>query len=353
LLENSPVLVIFGHYWQIPKLNITNPDLMVKFYSSFGGPRRSSSELKRERRENPDTIHVLYTGEPPTVFPQISNQDFVGKYDAIASFRHSDEFFAPYEQFPNAFFSISQAKSDPQFRKSAAHVLAAFVARNCNAKSQRQMFVAGLMKHGVKIDAPGKCLNNKKAPKLRRRGRDTDDYIMVDINRQYKFGFAIESNLCEDYISEKLWNSVRAGVIPIVLSVSRDGKMYPDYSKVFPKDADHPASDSFINLADFKNGRDAAEYLKRVASNETLYRSFQWYRYVSKNKQKTIKNELLSRPFYSDRVTPSPTGDVDQLNMCQFAKVAMTFDLMKEETTRAKPLDVEKSCGAKYQWEDF
>ena len=60
------------------------------------------------------------------------------------------------------------------------------------------------------------------------------------------------------YITEKPWNALNVGMIPIVHGLG-------DYAKALPPH-------SYIDVRDFKHPGILAGYLKRVALNETLYK---------------------------------------------------------------------------------
>ena len=50
---------------------------------------------------------------------------------------------------------------------------------------------------------------------------------------------------------------------------------------------------SYIDLADFPDARTAAAYINKVASNETLYRSYLWYRYADADLQAKVREWML------------------------------------------------------------
>ena len=77
----------------------------------------------------------------------------------------------------------------------------------------------------------------------------------------------MENSLCEDYITEKLYLAIHAGVIPIVYG----GLSKKDYLNVIPPH-------SFIYAEDFQTVEELAEYLKYLASNSTAYNSFFWWK---------------------------------------------------------------------------
>ena len=83
-----------------------------------------------------------------------------------------------------------------------------FVARNCNSRSHRESLVNKLIAAGVPVDSPSTCLNNVKVSQGLRRNKTM-------LMRKYAVYLAFENQIVDDYITEKLWDTFRAGVIPV------------------------------------------------------------------------------------------------------------------------------------------
>lgn len=75
----------------------------------------------------------------------------------------------------------------------------------------------------------------------------------------YYFYLAFENSICQDYITEKLWNhGYGHDVIPITLKRSIVERYVPPHS--------------FIAVDDFKTIRDLANYLKYLMNNLSAYK---------------------------------------------------------------------------------
>ena len=85
--------------------------------------------------------------------------------------------------------------------------------------------------------------------------------------KNYKFYLAMENSLCQDYITEKLFLAMHAGVLPIAYG----GLSKKDYLKVIPPH-------SFIYAEDFQSVQELADYLKILATNSTAYNSYFWWK---------------------------------------------------------------------------
>lgn len=96
-----------------------------------------------------------------------------------------------------------------------------------------------------------------------------------------KFYLSFENSIYQDYITEKLYNPLAVGTVPIVLGTLRE-----NYEKLV-------LGDSFIHVNDFASPKELADYLLLLDSNDDLYlKYFQWRKHY-----KVRKLELWSEPM--------------------------------------------------------
>ena len=70
--------------------------------------------------------------------------------------------------------------------------------------------------------------------------------------------------LTQDYITEKYFNILPFNIIPVMLNGANM--------------TNHAPFHSYINAEDFSSTKELAKYLKMVASNDTLFASYFWWR---------------------------------------------------------------------------
>ena len=131
--------------------------------------------------------------------------------------------------------------------------LAAWMVSHCDAPSLRQDYIRELSRH-MEIDIYGAC------------GKFfcSDDESCQKTISSYKFYLAFENSLCGEYVTEKLWRSLEWGIVPVVFGG------LDTYKLILP-------SNSYIDVSDFSSPKFLADYMMKVDSNETLYRSyFNW-----------------------------------------------------------------------------
>ncbi|CAF0897807.1 unnamed protein product [Adineta steineri] len=149
---------------------------------------------------------------------------------------------------------------------------------NCNTKSQRTQYMEQLMKY-IDVDNYGNCGSNKlPLPEhiIKIRGSnnhnssDRSSYnwqgVKLALAKEYLFTIAIENSLDFDYITEKLWQPLVAGSVPIYLGAPNIHDWLPCQT------------DCIIDLNKFKTPQDAAMHIKQVATNRTLYESYHKWR---------------------------------------------------------------------------
>ncbi|CAF0958930.1 unnamed protein product, partial [Brachionus calyciflorus] len=89
--------------------------------------------------------------------------------------------------------------------------------------------------------------------------------------KKYKFFLAFENSFCNEYITEKFFNTLQYNVIPVVLGGG-------DYSKYVPKSA-------FINIIEYRNLEELAKYMTFLSSNQTAYSEFfKWKKFIEFDK---------------------------------------------------------------------
>lgn len=175
--------------------------------------------------------------------------------------------------------------------------VAAFVS-NCKAAgaNERAKYLQELMKH-IEIHSYGGCHNNRKEPEYpkdpkwppiaQRRARK------VKVLSQYKFYLAFENYQVEDYVSEKAFESLIAGAVPVYRGARNLGRFMP-------------ANSSFIDANDV-SPKELASTLTRLASNEAEY-----------NKYLEFKKQPIS-PQFEEIALMSYTHPNVLCRLCEYA----------------------------------
>ena len=149
--------------------------------------------------------------------------------------------------WPSCLFDI---KTWPR-RKEAKTRFCAFICRN--TVNFRTVFVQKLQRY-KRVDCPGACLNNMEAI-----GKTWQDKI--EFMSHYKFAITFENSIYPGYTTEKIYDALIAGCVPIY---------YGDPNitlRINPQ--------AFINVSDFPSTEAAIDYIIKVDKDAQLYARYQ------------------------------------------------------------------------------
>lgn len=189
--------------------------------------------------------------ESPTHTPNLSL--FEGVFNLTMSYRADSNIFLPYGYLvPRAHGSEGGgvAPCAPPASPLLRPNLVAWVVSNWQESHARVAFYYELSQH-VDVDVYGDVYGE---PLPRGEGS------VVRLVSQYQFYLSLENSQHTDYITEKLWNALRAGAIPVVLGPSRE-----NYERFLPPEA-------FIHVDDFSTVHGLAQYLNTLRGNLELLR---------------------------------------------------------------------------------
>ncbi|XP_071496227.1 4-galactosyl-N-acetylglucosaminide 3-alpha-L-fucosyltransferase FUT5-like [Diadema antillarum] len=179
------------------------------------------------------------------------------KFHIDLTYGYYSNITVPYGYYQPVTGKVPDIK--PKNRLAGKTKLIAWMASNCKETFwPRNEFVAELQRH-IDVDTYGRCGQLQCQPRL---SLDCSEMLS-----SYKFYLALENSECNDYLSEKIWNSsLENDVIPVVYGPSK-----ADYEKLAPPN-------SFIHISDFDTVEELAKYIKRVAEDEKLYNSYFYWR---------------------------------------------------------------------------
>lgn len=203
--------------------------------------------------------------EAPTNTPRLWR--FEGVFNLTMSYRTDSDIFLPYGYLiplERKDRGIQKRYAQPLYIPWRSHLLrphlVAWVISNWSESHARVAFYYKLRRY-IQVDVFGR--GGRPLPE------DSGDSV-VRLVRRYLFYLALENSQHTDYITEKLWNAILAGAVPVVLGPSRQ-----NYERFLPPEA-------FIHVDDFPTVRGLARYLLMLRSNPArLKRHLDWRRSYS------------------------------------------------------------------------
>ncbi|KNA06667.1 hypothetical protein SOVF_178890 [Spinacia oleracea] len=154
---------------------------------------------------------------------------------------------------PVGYFSWAEYDIMAPVQPKTESALAAAFISNCGARNFRLQALEGLEKSGMKIDSYGGCHRN-------RDGR----VDKVETLKRYRFSLAFENSNEEDYVTEKFFQSLVAGTIPIVVGAPN----IQDFA---------PCPGSVLHIKELEDIDTVAKTMKYLAKNPDAYnQSLRW-----------------------------------------------------------------------------
>lgn len=133
---------------------------------------------------------------------------------------------------------------------SGKKILAIWPVSHCNTFGKREHFVEELRKY-MRVDVYGKC-GNYSCPR--------SEECRQKFSKEYFFLLSFENTVCKDYVTEKLYHTLKYNIIPVTFGGA-------DYKSLAPPH-------SYIDALAFNTPKDLAQYLKLVSRNFNLYKSY-------------------------------------------------------------------------------
>ncbi|PWA44237.1 Glycosyl transferase, family 10 [Artemisia annua] len=148
---------------------------------------------------------------------------------------------------PVGYFSWAEYDIMAPVQPKTEKALAAAFISNCAARNFRLQALEGLEKADVKIDSYGGCHRNRDG-----------NVNKVEALKRYKFSLAFENSDEEDYVTEKFFQSLVAGTIPVVVG--------PPNIQDFA-----PAPGSILHIKELKDIEPVSKTMKYLAENPAAF----------------------------------------------------------------------------------
>lgn len=164
-------------------------------------------------------------------YPILKNEEFRELFDLWMGYHSSDDISYPYY----LDYSTRMESRMPDIPFSERNEICMLISSGINRSGRREV-VSELMKL-TSIDSYGKLFNNKSI------SHDAGRESAIEIMRHYKFVIAFENAIANDYVTEKFYNPLYAGAIPIYLGAPNVCEFAPSIN-CYIDVTDYPSIDS-------------------------------------------------------------------------------------------------------------
>lgn len=256
------------------KYNIINDDVNpdIVFYSVFG------SNLPNPKNYNKQPFMVGVSCEP---FPIIGSHDFVIGYGYGNQNYFRLPLWAMYIIWDKHTLDTNyKILNNPNIGQGCHHTPGYFVAGD-NGGKDNPLLITNILKRHLNVKPKTKFCNftytnpvDNRIDFFIRLSRykqvdstgsvlNNTGYRMISKSRElsdYKFTIAFENSVLPGYVTEKIFEPLAAGSIPLYFG---DESVKLDFN-----------TKAFINVRDFKNFTEALKYVEKVDKDEELYNSY-------------------------------------------------------------------------------
>lgn len=206
-----------------------------------------------------EPYHHGMTGDDPRM------QKLRAGYDYIVSYRHDSDIRWLYARdlISSGLLYLPPLDANKKLNKIV------FMNSNCNTPSRREKLVKEIMDLGIiQVDSYGRCLRNYNGKWVYKSNRTLipgNDRIThkIPVFSRYKFCIAMENAIVTDYHSEKLWEALASGCVPIYFGDTSVETVLPV-----------SRHDMYIDVRDFEqNMTKLSLYLQSLLQDDTKYKS--------------------------------------------------------------------------------
>ena len=200
----------------------------------------------------PGQIWVAWSQECAVHYSHLQNPAFMRHFDLTMTYRRDSD-------VPVSYFGVEflQALQSPPHPKNSTD-LAALLVSSQVAQNGRLAYLAELMRH-LNVHSYGKQLNNQTL--ANDRGRSAKLGILA----KHKFALAFENATAPDYVTEKFFDPLLVGSVPVYLGA-------PNIDEFAP--GEH----CLIKVSDFASPEKLAAYLNHLNTDDAAYAEYLTWR---------------------------------------------------------------------------
>jgi hypothetical protein len=203
--------------------------------------------------KKPGQLWVAWSMESRVHFPLVDRARDVDRvFDLWMTYRRESDIWCPY-----APPILLTALRDPPPRKTETVSIAAFISSSFD-RSGRRDYLEELMRH-IAVDSYGTVLNTRQLE------HDRGEATKTAVIGRYRFTLSFENAIDIDYVTEKFFQPLQAGSVPIYLGA--------------PNIADFaPSPHSYIDVRNFQGPAHLARHLLQLSADDGAYAALHAWR---------------------------------------------------------------------------
>ncbi|MDR2917394.1 MAG: glycosyltransferase [Tannerella sp.] len=231
-----------------------------------------NGDLDGDIEKQAGQLWVAWTHESEDTFTWFKNKDFIELFDIRMTHHLDSDVFFPYMEYEY----IDLLSKQVDIRKSQNKIC--MMVSSTHNHSKRVEYLSELMKY-TEIDSYGKLYNNKSL--MNDYGRASK----IELYAKYKFVIAFENSISRDYVTEKFFDPLISGSVPVYLGA-------PNVQEFAP------GNNCFVDVTQFLSPRHLADYINACYSDEKLYNKHHLWRREALFSGFTLKVEPLKTNLF-------------------------------------------------------
>ncbi len=215
----------------------------------------------------PGQLWVAWSLESRPNCRLLDQAEVMARFDLTMTYERASDVWHPYFG-PALVTEIRAVEPVPADRRAAAPVV--WLGSNGHDRAERAAQVSQLMRR-VRVDSFGTVLRNQDEripPGVEAR---------VALYRRYKFVLAFENSTAPDYVTEKVFDALRAGSVPVYRGCAEVAELVP-------------SPDCYIDAGDFSSARELGDYLDQLDRDDAAYA--EWFRWRDRPFQPSFQAAL-------------------------------------------------------------
>jgi hypothetical protein len=197
-----------------------------------------------------DQLWVAWSIESDANYPRLRNPAFMARFDLTITYRRDADVIWGYVPYYASADNLQRALVAPPRAKDAERPVAMLISSRTD-RSGRRAYARELARH-IPIDSYGRFMHNRYLP--------ADDWrpTKLELIARYPFTIAFENSIAEDYVTEKLYDPLVAGSVPIYLGAPNVG----DFA---------PGERCYLDVRDYAGPQALAEHVHELLHDRAAY----------------------------------------------------------------------------------
>lgn len=232
--------------WSLDRKDFPRADVVVFHVPTVGRIDRL--------RKRAGQVWVAWCMESKVNYPALADEAFMRRFDLRMTYEQDADVWCPYLPHRSEW---EAAMRQPVPAKTEAAPAVLFRSASLDRSGRTDLLVQ-LFRH-MKIDSYGRFMRTRELD-----GPDLGNATKFATIARYRFSLAFENSVAPDYVTEKLFEPLLLGTVPVYLGAPNVAEFAPDHS--------------YVDASAFPSAKALAEYLNHLSADPAAYAAYHRWR---------------------------------------------------------------------------